>query len=449
MTNPSYGEVGALLQARWPEHKIAPTLDRVQRLVTLLGDPQKAYPVIHLTGTNGKTSTARMIDSLLREAGIRTGRFTSPHLETVRERITLDDEPISEERFAEAYAELQPYLQVVDAELEVPLTFFEVITAMAFAVFADAPVDVAILEVGLGGTWDCTNVADGAVAVITPVAVDHSHLLGDNPADIAADKAGIIKAGATAVLAQQSVDVSEVLIRRAVEVGATVAREGLEFGVLSREMAVDGQLVTFRGLAGEYEDVFLPLHGEHQAHNAVTALAAVEAFVGAGGSTHGGERIDIDLVRRAFAEASSPGRLEVLRRSPAVLVDAAHNPHGAQAAATTVSEAFTFSPLIGVLGCMKDKDVYGLLEAFEPIMSTVVCTRNSFDRSMSAEELGELAAEVFGEDRVVVVPRLDDAIAEAVRLAEEDAIALGSGGVLITGSVITAGEARTLLGGVK
>ena len=446
MTNTSYADVSAKLQARWPEHKISPTLERVQRLVELLGDPQKAYPVIHLTGTNGKTSTARMVDSLLRAAGLRTGRFTSPHLETVRERITLDGEPISEERFVEVYAELEPYLDLVDSEFDQPLSFFEVITAMAFAVFADAPVDVAVLEVGLGGTWDCTNVADGTVAVVTPVAVDHIRLLGDNPVDIAAEKAGIIKAGATAVMSQQSVEVFEVLMRRAVAVGATVAREGLEFGVLSRDVAVGGQLMTLRGLAGEYEDVFVPLHGEYQAHNAVTALAAVEAFVGAGSQTQ--ERIDIDLVRRGFAESSSPGRLEVVRRSPTVVIDAAHNPHGALATAEAVSEAFSFAPLIGVVGSMKDKDVYGLLEAYEPIMETVVCTRNSFDRSMPAEELGEVAAEVFGEDRVLVVPRLDDAISEAVRLAEENS-PMGSGGVLVTGSVITAGEARLLLKGAR
>ncbi len=443
MTTPSYAEVSARLQSRWPEHKIAPTLDRLRRLVELLGDPQKSYPVIHLTGTNGKTSTARIIDALLREAGLRTGRFTSPHLETVRERITLDGEPVSEQRFTEAYTELEPYLELVDAELEVPLTFFEVITAMAFAVFADAPVDVAIVEVGLGGTWDCTNVADGTVAVITPVAVDHSKMLGDTPAEIAADKAGIIKPGATAVMSLQAPEVFEVLMRRSGEVGATIAREGFEFGVLSREVAVGGQLLTLRGLAGEYDEVFLPLHGEHQARNAVTALAAVEAFVGAGED----KQVDPDLVRRAFAQVSSPGRLEVVRHSPTVVIDAAHNPHGAQSAADAVSEAFAFSPLIGVLGCMKDKDVYGLLEAFEPIMDTVVCTRNSFERSMTAEDLGAEAAEVFGDDRVVVVPRLDDAIAEAVRLAEEKATALGSGGVLVTGSVITAGEARVLLGG--
>ncbi|HEY0618723.1 MAG TPA: folylpolyglutamate synthase/dihydrofolate synthase family protein [Kribbella sp.] len=444
MSDLSYAEVSARLQARWPEHKISPTLDRVRRLVELLGDPQKSYPVIHLTGTNGKTSTARMVDSLLSEAGLRTGRFTSPHLETVRERITLNGEPISEERFTEAYAEIEPYLDVVDAENEHPLSFFEVMTGMAFAVFADAPVDVAVIEVGLGGTWDSTNVADGTVSVITPVAVDHAHILGADPVTIAQDKAGIIKPGGIAVMSEQSVEVFEVLQRRAAEVGAQVAREGIEFGITSRSVAVGGQLISLQGLGGQYDEIFLPLHGEYQAHNAATALAAVEALLGATAQTEG-QRVTRELVEAGFAEVTSPGRMEVVRTSPTIIVDAAHNPHGAEATAATVTEAFAFNPLIGVLGCMKDKDVYGVLEAYEPIMETVVCTRNSFERSMPAEELGEIAAEIFGEDRVLVRPKLIDAIDDAIRLAEENAIAMGTGGVLITGSVITAGEARTLL----
>jgi dihydrofolate synthase/folylpolyglutamate synthase len=444
MSDLSFAEVSARLQQRWPEHKIEPTLERVRRLVELLGDPQKAYPVVHLTGTNGKTSTARMIDTLLREAGLRTGRFTSPHLESVRERITLDGEPISEERFVEAYDEIAPYLDVVDAEQEHPLTFFEVMTAMAYSVFADAPVDVAVVEVGLGGTWDATNVADGTVSVITPVAVDHTRLLGADPVTIAGEKAGIIKPGGTTVMSQQSLDVFEVLLRRAAEVGAQVAREGIEFGVVSRTLAVGGQVLSLKGLGAEYEDLYVPLHGEYQAHNAAVAVAAVEALLGASPETEG--RVTTELLQAGFEQVTSPGRLEVVRQSPTIVVDAAHNPHGAEATAAAVSEAFQFQPLIGVLGCMKDKDVYGVLEAYEPIMETVVCTRNSFvERSMPAEELGELAAEVFGEERVLVRPQLIDAIDDAIRLAEENAVALGSGGVLITGSVITAGEARALL----
>ena len=224
-------------------------------LVGLLGEPQRACPVIHITGTNGKTSTARMIDSLLRSRGLRTGRFTSPHLVSIRERIVIDGEPISAEQFVAIYEEVIPYVQLVDERHPVPLSFFEVLTAMAFAVFADTPVDVAVVEVGVGGRLDCTNVADAVVAVITPISLDHTRLLGDTVEEIAAEKAGIIKPGAVAVLAQQPVEAAEMLLRYAVEVGATVAREGVEFGVLSREPAVGGQVLTLHGLRGGYEEI--------------------------------------------------------------------------------------------------------------------------------------------------------------------------------------------------
>jgi dihydrofolate synthase/folylpolyglutamate synthase len=304
-----------------------------------------------------------------------------------------------------------------------------------------------VLEVGLGGTWDATNVADGKVAVVTPIAVDHAKYLGSTPPEIAREKAGIIKPGAVAVIAQQDVEVAEVLMRRAVEMGATVAREGLEFGVVHREIAVGGQLLTLKGLAGEYHEIFLPLHGAHQAHNAACALAAVEAFL-AGGVTEG-SGLDADLVRQAFAGVTSPARLEIVRRSPTVLLDAAHNPHGAEATAAAIEEAFSFEPLIGVLGVMQDKDVAGVLEAFEPVLDYVVCTQNSTVRAMPAEELAGIASDVFGEDRVEVAPRLDDAIDAGVRAADERSSELGGGGVLITGSVITAGEARVLLRGAE
>jgi dihydrofolate synthase / folylpolyglutamate synthase len=440
---PSYPLAEAALLSRWPETRLEPSLDRIEALCELLGDPQRAAPVIHLTGTNGKTSTARMVDSLVRALGLRTGRFTSPHVESMRERICIDGEPLSEERFAEVFAEVAPYADVVDRSGPHPVSFFEMVTAMAFAAFADAPVDVVVLEVGMGGSWDATNVADATVALVTPIAVDHANYLGASPVEIAAEKAGILKPGSFGVLAQQPVEVAEVLLRRAVEVEATVAREGLEFGVTERLPGVGGQMLTLQGLGREYPEVFLPLHGAHQAHNAVCALAAVEAL-------RGGEAIDLDVVTEAFGQVDSPARLEVVRRSPTVLVDAAHNPHGVQASVEAVQEAFAFSPLVGVLGVMKDKDAEGLLEILEPVLATVVCTQNSTPRSMPAEALAELARGVFGPDRVVVRSRLDDAIDEAVGLAEEGGTlgeALGSGGVLVTGSVITAGEARTLLRG--
>jgi dihydrofolate synthase/folylpolyglutamate synthase len=431
--------VEAALARRWPESRLEPSLDRIRALVDLLGQPQRAYPLIHLTGTNGKTSTARMIDAVLREFGIRTGRYTSPHVESVTERISLEGEPVDAERFVAAYDDVAPYLDLVDKQSDIPLSYFEVLTAIAYAAFADAPVDVAIVEVGLGGSWDATNVGDGQVAVVTPIALDHAEFLGGTIADIATEKAGIIKPGALAVIAQQPVEAAEVLLRRAVEVDATVAREGLEFGVLNRAVAVGGQLLTLQGLGGEYDEVFLPLFGAHQAHNAACALAAVEAFLGAGR-----DRLDLDPVRGAFASVSAPGRLEVVRRSPTVVLDAAHNPAGAEVTADAVREAFSFTSLVGVVGVLADKDAHGLLEAFEPVLDHVVVTASTSARALPAEVLGHLAVDVFGADRVEIVPRLDDAIDAAVRQAEA-AGDFGGAGVLVTGSITTVGEARLLL----
>jgi folylpolyglutamate synthase/dihydrofolate synthase len=439
---------------RRPEHSIEPSLDRIRALTGLLGDPQRAYPVIHITGTNGKTSTARMTETLLRARGLRTGLFTSPHLISVRERICVDGEPLSAERFVDAYAELVPYLDLVDESQPVPLSFFEVLTAMAFAVFADAPVDVAVIEVGVGGTWDNTNVADGAVAVVTPISLDHERYLGNTVRSIAGEKAGIIKPGAVAILAQQPVDAAEVLLRRAAEVGATVAREGLEFGVLRRDLAVGGQQLAIRGLLGAYDDLFLPLFGAHQATNAACALAAVEAFGGASvdGDEPAAGALDDELVRAAFAMMSSPGRLEIVRRSPTTIVDAAHNPAGMAATVAALTEAFAFTELIAIIAISEDKDIPGILDALEPLASRLVVTSNSSPRSAAAAKLAELAEAVFGADRVTAVARLDDAIEAGVALADEvDARAAADGGppggalVLIAGSVITAGEARLLL----
>ena len=436
-----YAEVEAALLARWPESRLEPSLDRIRALTELLGDPQTAYPVVHLTGTNGKTSTSRMIDTLIAARGLRTGRFTSPHVESMTERISVDGEPLSEEAFAQAYVDVAPFAEIVDASSEHPLSFFEMVVGMAYAAFADAPVDAAVVEVGMGGSWDATNVVDASVAVITPIAVDHARYLGDRPEDIATEKSGIVKPGATVVVAEQTDEVMAVIAARAQEVGATVLREGIDFGVVSRLPAVGGQVVTLRGLRGEYDEVFLPLYGAHQAQNAVLALAAVEAFAG-------DEPLDEELVRAAFAEVTSPGRLEVIRRGPTILLDAAHNPHGAAAMVEAIRDSFTFDPLVGVVGVMADKDVEGLLAELEPVLSEIVCTRNSTDRSMKAAELGEVAADIFGEHRVRVVDRLDDAIELAVTLAETGGVlgeSIGSGGVLVTGSVVTVGEARLLL----
>lgn len=432
-----YRAVERAIMDRGVEWKFEPTLDRIAALMDLLGSPQAAYPVVHIAGTNGKTSTARLTEALLRERNLRVGRFTSPHLVSMRERICVDGEPLSEERFAEVFEEIIPFVDLTDTQGR-RIQFFELLTAMAFAAFADTPVDVAVIETGMGGTWDATNVVEGAVTVITPISLDHTDRLGPDIPSIAGEKAGIIKPGATTILAQQEIEAAEVLMRKAAEVGAVVAREGLEFGVLSREIAMGGQLLTLKGLKGVYDEVYLPLYGAHQASNAVCALAAVEALTG------GDDPLDVELVRQAFAQATSPGRLEIVRRSPTVVVDAAHNPGGMRATLEGVEEAFDFAKVIGVLSVMRDKDIDGLLELLEPLMEEVVVTTNSSPRAMPAGELGALAEGFFGEGRVHVVERLDDAIERAIGLADAQGEFSGTG-VLITGSVVTAGDARHLL----
>ena len=439
----TYAEVEDALLSRWPETRLEPSLDRIRAFTELLGDPQRAYPVIHLTGTNGKTSTSRMIDTLLRALELRTGRFTSPHVEKMSERISIDGSPLTDDDFVRAFNDVAPYTHLVDESELHPLSFFETIVGMAYAAFADAPVDIAVVEVGMGGVWDATNVADGQVAAVLPIAIDHAKYLGDQPVMIAREKAGIIKAGATAVVAQQSPEVAELLVGHAAEVGATVAREGIEFGVTSRVPAVGGQVVTLQGLRATYSDVFLPLYGAHQAQNAAVALAAVEAF-------QGDRPLADDLVAAAFGTVSSPGRLEVVRRSPTIVLDAAHNPHGAEAASAALADSFAFDPLIGVIGVMSDKDAEGVLAAFEPHLAHVVCTQNSTLRAMPAVELGAAAREIYGDHRVTVASSLADAIDQATALSEAGGAAtasIGSGAVLVTGSVVTVGEARSMLKG--
>jgi dihydrofolate synthase/folylpolyglutamate synthase len=431
--------------SRRGEGHVNPSNERMQALVELLGDPQRAYRSIHLTGTNGKTSTARMVDELLRGFGVRTGRYTSPHLTSVTERIVIDGAPVSDRTFVEGYRELEPYLKVIDDRFDTPLSFFEIVTALAYSIFADAPIDVAVVEVGLGGTWDNTNVIDAEVAVVTPIGLDHMQYLGDTVTEIAAEKAGIIKPNAVAILAAQPTEAAAELLRRATEVQAAVAREGLEFGILERRVAVGGQFLTLQGLGGVYDEIFLPLHGAHQAQNAASALAAVEAFFGAGAETG---TLDIETVRGAFAAVRSPGRLEPIRSAPTILLDAAHNPAGLTATLEAVAEAFQFRRLVAVVAVMGDKDVTGMLELLEPAVDELVVTQNASVRGLAVDELAAVAVPIFGADRVTVEARLDDAIEAAVRLAEDTGDDILSGtGVLVTGSVVTVGEARTLLGG--
>ncbi|MBT9255723.1 bifunctional folylpolyglutamate synthase/dihydrofolate synthase [Phycicoccus sp. MAQZ13P-2] len=436
-------EVEESILSRAPEHDLQPSLDRIAAVMELVGDPQRTFPVVHVTGTNGKTSTARIIESVLREMGLKTGRFTSPHLHSMLERIAVGGRPVDAERFLAAYDDVIPFVEIVDARSAAEggprMTYFEVLVAVAYAAFADLPVDVAVVEVGMGGAWDATNVVDAPVSVITPIDVDHRHFLGDTPAEIAQEKSGIIKADGIAVSGvQDDRDAAEVLVDRAAEVGARIVFEGNDFGVTTREVAVGGQQLSLKGLAGEYPDLFLPLHGAHQAQNAAVAVAAVEAFVG------GGEQaLDVEVLRAGLAAVESPGRLEIVRRSPTVLVDAAHNPAGARALRDAMSDAFTFVKLVGVVAVMADKDAAEMLEVLEPLLDEVVVTRNTSPRSMRPRELGELAAEIFGEHRVTVVDDLPDALDRAAGLADEGGVA---GGVLATGSVVTAAEVRMLLG---
>jgi dihydrofolate synthase/folylpolyglutamate synthase len=438
MTTSPHAELTAALTSRWPEHRVAPSLSRISALMELLGDPQRSFPVIQVAGTNGKGSTAIMIETLLRAAGLRTGRFASPHLSDVRERITIDGEPVSEERFDEVWRDVEPYVAMVDEQLHdgVAMTFFEVITGMAYAAFADAPVDVAVMEVGLGGRWDATSVADAQVAVVAPIGLDHTHILGDTIEQIAGEKAGIIKPGSVAVLAGQDPAAAKVLLERAVGVGAKVRAEGPDFALLERRVAVGGQLLRIDTAGGPVGDVFLPLFGEHMARNASLAVAAVEAFLGS-------QPLNPEIIVEAMASVEAPARLEIVRTSPTVVVDTAHNAQAARATVDAVAESFDFQPTIGVVAMMQDKDAEEVLGIFSEQMDQVVVTqvRNS-PRARPVAELAELAESVWSPGSVHRADTMAEALELATMLADT---ASAHAGVLVAGSVIAAGEARDLL----
>ena len=427
--------IEAALLARWPENRIAPTLERIQALVDALGSPQLSYPTIHIGGTNGKTTTSRMVDSLLFSMGLRTGRFTSPHLETYRERIAINGEPIDPKDLIFTYNDIAAYFDFIDSKFDNPVSFFEAVTALAFAAFAEHPIDIGIIEVGMGGEWDATNVVKADVSIITPIGLDHMEYLGNTLTEIASTKAGIIKEGGFAVLSQQEPEVAVELLRKAAEVGADVAREGVEYSVIARAVAIGGQLLTIQGLKGVYDEIFIPLHGKHQASNAAAALVAVEVFFGE-------NELDIDAVREGFAQVKSPGRCEVIHRDPTIILDAAHNPHGSIALHQTLDSEFTFDEIIGVVGVMGDKDARGILVNFEKFMDSIIVTKNSSHRAMDVSDLEKLAIEIFGADRVHSAPNLEAAIEKALKdsirpLSDE------SLGIVVTGSVVTVGEART------
>ena len=433
--------VAAIEQAlikRWPENKIEPTLDRISALVDLLGSPQLSYPTIHIAGTNGKTTISRMIDALMSELGYRTGRFTSPHLESFLERISIKGNSIDPAEFIKNYNDIALYLDLIDSKQPHQISYFEALTALAFVAFAEHPVDVGIIEAGLGGEWDATNVVQSQVSVMTPIGLDHMDYLGNTLEEIAQTKAGIFKPESNVVLAAQTPEVAKVLMAQVAKVAAIPFREGVEFSVANRAIAVGGQLIAINGLYGLIEDIFLPLYGAHQANNAAVALAAVEAFAGV--------QLDSELVRSAFSKVRSPGRCEVIHRDPTVIIDAAHNPHGAKAISNTINSEFDFETVIGVVAVLGDKDAAGILAALSQVVDYLVVSQSSSARALPANDLAQLAKQFFASEQIEVIPELRGAITYATEKANlSNQVNDGVSAVLITGSVVTAGEARMIV----
>lgn len=435
-------EIYQQILSRAPEHQIDPTLQRVSDCLDILGDPQKMYRAVHITGTNGKTSTARMIEGLLEELGYRTGRFTSPHLSDVRERICIDGQMISPERFVAAWEDIAPYVEMVDGASRKAggpqMSFFEVFTVMAYAAFADAPVDIAVVEVGMGGRWDATNVIDAGVSVITPISLEHQKWLGSTIHDIAVEKSGIIKPGGVAVVSRQPEAALEVIEAACRDNDAHLYLAGRDFAVVSRQRAVGGQLLTIQTPAARYEDIYLPLFGEHQAENLAQALVATEAILG-------GRALEAAGVEKAIDAVRSPGRLEVVRSSPMIVVDATHNPGGAVTLAAAIRSEFAWNHTVGVCAMMADKDAENIFAELEPVMDKVIITSMNSPRAANPEDLAEIAGEVFDPDDVEVYPQLADAIDAASAYIDSFNDPQGVNGVVVFGSVVLAGNARDLL----
>ncbi|WP_193096207.1 bifunctional folylpolyglutamate synthase/dihydrofolate synthase [Brevibacterium sp. FME17] len=443
--------VYAALLARAGETQIEVRLDATRRACELLGDIHQAAPVITVTGTNGKTSTVRMIDSIVSAHDLRVGRFTSPHLHSVTERISVDGGPVPDETFVRIYDEISPVLDLVDAELVAEergkLTFFEALTILALSVFADAPVDVVVTEVGMGGEWDSTNVADAQVCVFTKVGLDHQEFLGDTLTEIATTKAGILNRSLdpspapnpVAVISAQAEEAQTALDAEVERRGILALTEERNFRLLDRTRAVDGQLITVQGIRDVYTDIFVPLHGIHQAHNAAVAVVAAEAFL-----SDEDKPLVLDTVAEGLSHVTSPGRAELVRTGPAVVVDGAHNPDAAHVLAETITEAFDFDYTVMVLAMFADKDILGVLEELHRIADVFVVSQALNSRSMDAHELAESVREWVDEDSVIETPDLNAALMKAIDLANNSGAT--SPGIVVTGSLHTVAEARLLLG---
>lgn len=437
------------IMSRAPEHDFDPSLDRMKMVVDYLGHPEESFRVIHVTGTNGKGSTARMAEAICRAYGLRTGLYTSPHVQKVTERIAIDGQRVSDEAFVDLYYQVKGFIDLVDKESQAQggprMSFFEVLTTMAIWAFADAPVDVAIVEVGMGGRWDATNVLNADAAVIGPVDMDHMQWLGDTVEQIAQEKAGIIKPDSTVVIGPQphAEAVEPILEDQAQEVGAkALLRDGQELQVVSRMPAVGGQVASLRTPRGLYEGIPIAMFGQHQAHNALAALAAAETVIPVS------DQLDPDLVASALQGVKVPGRIEVVRSSPTIIIDGGHNVQAVSALRDALEENFDFKQIVGVVSMMKDKEVEAVLGVMEPVLDKIVVTENSWSaRVMPVDQLEQIASQVFGPDRVIRGEDFPDAIQKAVDLVDvDDETGVGYGhGIVIFGSFVTAGDARTLL----
>ncbi len=404
----------------------APTLARIRELTDLLGTPQADFPAIHVTGTNGKTSTARIAAALLDTGGASTGLTTSPHLERLNERVTWNEEPIGDDDVARILTQIA----AIEEFLTESPSYFEIMIALAFTFFADVAVDIAVVEVGMGGTWDATNVINAGVAVVTNIAVDHTEFLGTTRAEIATDKAGIVHAGACLVLGETDPDLYPIFAARDPE---QIVLYGRDFEILSDRLAHGGRLLDLRTMNGHYTDVFLPLHGAHQSRNALTALVAVEASRGA--------PLDEELVHAGFAGVRSPGRLEVVGTQPLVIIDGAHNAAGAEALRDALTEEFAVAPRTLVVGLLQEKDATEMLRALDVgEVEHLVCTRPPSPRALAPAAVAEAAIALgVDPDRIDVFDDVARAVARAQDLTPAD------GQIVVTGSLYVVGAARTAL----